>query len=55
MGGYALTNLSASYRIDKEWSLFARVNNVFDKQYELVNDYGTAGVNALIGLRYQQK
>ena len=55
MGGYALTNLSASYRIDKEWALFARVNNVFDKQYELVNDYGTAGVNALVGLRYQQK
>ena len=55
MGGYALTNLSASYRIDREWSLFARVNNVFDKKYELVNDYGTAGVNALVGLRYQQK
>ena len=55
MGGYALTNLTASYRLDKDVSLFARINNVFDKQYELVRYYGTSGLNALVGLRYQPK
>jgi len=55
MGGYTLTNLSASYRIDRDWSLFSRVNNLFDKKYELVSDYATAGVNFLVGLRYQSR
>lgn len=55
MGGFALTNLMASYRVDGNVSLFARVNNVFDKQYELVNDFATPGVNALVGIRYQPK
>ena len=31
------------------------LNNVFDKQYELVRYYGTSGLNALVGLRYQPK
>ena len=55
LGGYTLLNLTANYRIDKNLSLFARVNNVFDKQYELVHDFATPGVNALVGIRYQPK
>lgn len=55
MGGYTLTNLNATYRIDRDLSLFARVNNLFDKEYELVNDYGVAGVNALVGIRYNPR
>ena len=55
MGGFTLTNLTATYRIDQNLSLFGRINNLFDKQYELVNDYGVSGVNALVGIRYQPK
>ncbi|WP_170285855.1 TonB-dependent receptor domain-containing protein [Propionivibrio limicola] len=55
LGGYTLLNLTANYRIDRNVSLFARINNVFDKQYELVDDYGTAGVNGMVGIRYQPK
>ncbi|MDP2784991.1 MAG: TonB-dependent receptor [Sulfurimicrobium sp.] len=53
MGGYGLVNVSAGYSLDKEWSLQARVNNLFDKQYELVRAYGTPGVNVFVGVRYQ--
>ena len=55
MGGFALTNLTANYRIDQNFSLFGRINNLFDRRYELIRDYGVAGVNALVGIRYQPK
>ena len=37
MGGYALTNLYGAYNLASGWSLFARVNNVFDRDYELAS------------------
>ncbi|MBY0444740.1 MAG: TonB-dependent receptor, partial [Burkholderiales bacterium] len=54
LAGYALTNLSASWKINKDWSLQARVNNLFDQEYEQVKDYGTLGRNAMLNLRWQQ-
>ena len=48
MGGYALTNLTASYRLDKDVSLFARINNVFDKRY-IIPAYNTTGSNNYYG------
>lgn len=53
MSGYGLLNLSASYLLRPGWSLLARVNNVFDKPYELAKDYGTAGVNIFLTLQYR--
>lgn len=53
LAGYALTNLSANWQVNKEWSLQARVNNVFDTEYEQVKDYGTQGINAMLNLRGQ--
>jgi vitamin B12 transporter len=55
MGGYTLFNLFGEYRIDKGWSIFGRVNNFFDKQYELVQRFGTSGFNAFLGVRYEPK
>ncbi|MBN9420936.1 MAG: hypothetical protein BGO63_09195 [Candidatus Accumulibacter sp. 66-26] len=55
LGGYGLVNLFADYRIDREWTLFARANNLFNKEYELARDYATAGASVFVGLRYQQK
>ena len=55
MGGYGLVNLSAGHALDKDWSLRVRINNLFDKHYELVQGYGTAGVNAFLGVSYQPK
>jgi vitamin B12 transporter len=54
MGGYALTNLTVEYGFAKAWTLFARVNNLFDKNYELAADYNTPRVNVFAGVRFQQ-
>lgn len=55
LGGYGLVNLQAAYRFARDWSVFARANNVFDKQYELARDYGTPGANVFVGVRYSPK
>ncbi|MDR2626059.1 MAG: TonB-dependent receptor, partial [Zoogloeaceae bacterium] len=52
LGGYALTNLTARYALGKNLTLEARLNNLFDKQYETTRGYGTDGFNAFLGLRY---
>jgi len=52
MGGYGLVNLFAEQRLDRGWTLFARANNVFDKNYETIRDFGTAGANLFVGVRY---
>lgn len=52
LGGYGLVNLYASYQITSDWSVLARWNNVTDKHYELARNYGTAGSQAFVGLRY---
>lgn len=50
--GYGLINLMASYRVAREWTVFARANNVLDKDYELVGDYATPQRNFFVGIRY---
>lgn len=55
MGGYGLADLFVDYRIDRDWQLFARANNLFDKRYELVRDYGTPGANLFVGARYAMR
>ena len=55
LGGYGLVNLFADYRLQKDWSVFARANNIFDKYYELADTYATAGANVFIGLRYSPR
>lgn len=50
--GYGLVNVFASYRLARDWSIFARANNVFDKEYELVRDYATPERNLFVGIRY---
>ncbi|MEY4591515.1 MAG: hypothetical protein RIR18_410 [Pseudomonadota bacterium] len=52
LGGYTLVNLQGAYALDKEWTLYARVNNIFNREYELARYYNTPGINAFVGLRY---
>jgi len=52
LGGYGIVNLYANYEVAPNWSLFARWNNVLDKDYELARNYNTAGSNVFVGLRY---
>lgn len=55
LGGYATVSLYADYRLEHGLTLFAKAGNVFDKQYELREDYSTAGRTVFVGLRYQPK
>ena len=55
LGSYEVVNLQASYRVAQDWSIFARVNNLFDRNYVLVSNYATPGLNAFLGLRYSPK
>lgn len=61
MGGYTIFNLTAQYKINPEWSIQARANNVSDKNYRLALDgnpettgfaYNTPGANLFINVRY---
>lgn len=53
MHGYALLNLTASYALNRAWLLRARWNNVFDREYELVQNFNTPGSNVFVALQYQ--
>ncbi|MDD5241098.1 MAG: TonB-dependent receptor [Sulfuricella sp.] len=55
MGGYGVANLTARYALSKTVSLKGRINNLFDKQYELVKDNNTPGANLFVGLEYQPR
>lgn len=55
MSGYAIANLYGAYHLSGNWSIFARANNIFDREYELAADYGTPRANAFVGVRYSPK
>jgi iron complex outermembrane receptor protein len=44
--GYAVVNIDASYLLQKGWEIFARVDNVFDRQYA---NFGLLGLNSFNG------
>lgn len=52
MGGYSLVNLNASWAVTPAWTLAARLNNLIDKRYELVQGYNTPGSNLFVSLSY---
>jgi len=55
LAGYTIANLTADYQFNPSWKLQGRVNNVFDKDYELSQNYNTPGTNLFVGLRWQPK
>ncbi|WP_051242654.1 TonB-dependent receptor domain-containing protein [Azohydromonas australica] len=55
MGGYALVNLHAGYALTPELRLSARLNNVADKRYELVQGFNTPGRKFFVALEYAAK
>jgi vitamin B12 transporter len=62
MGGYTIFNMTAQYRFQRDWTLQARANNIFDKDYRLALDgnpattgfaYNTPGANLFVNIRYE--
>ena len=50
MPAYAVFYLTARYQLSKELRLFGRVDNLFDRQYEEINGFGTSGRAVFFGL-----
>ena len=55
LGGYALVNLRASYSIGKAWRLGLRAENLFDRDYELVHGYNTAGRSGYLTVSWEPR
>ena len=51
--GYTLLNLRASYALDRDWRIGARLENTFDRFYELAHGYNTPGRSAYLELAWQ--
>ena len=51
LSGYVTLNLAGSYDVHKNVQLFARIDNVLNKQYEEVYGYGTSGVAGYGGVK----
>jgi len=55
LGGYAIFNGYASYAVTKDWTFFGRVNNIFNKYYQLNYGWNPPGVSIFTGIRYAMK
>jgi vitamin B12 transporter len=53
--GYSLWSLYANKPLDTEWTLRARLDNAFDRQYQLASGYNTPGAGVFVTLQYQPK
>ena len=52
VSGYATVDLRSAYHINKNWTVSAQLNNLLDKQYQLVDTYNTADRNFFVSIRY---
>lgn len=55
LGGYTLFNMYGDAKLYRDVSLFARLNNIFDKKYTNIVGYATPGANVFVGLRFDQR
>ncbi|MHA6848466.1 TonB-dependent receptor [Ralstonia syzygii] len=54
LGGYGLLNLTGRYQIARDWALSARVENLLNKNYQLINPYNTVSRGVFFTLSWQQ-
>ncbi|NBF18700.1 TonB-dependent receptor, partial [Pseudomonas sp. Fl4BN2] len=52
--GYGLLNLVGRYQITPDWAVSARVENVTNKNYQLIYRYNTASRGVFFTLSWQQ-
>jgi len=50
--GFVTADLRGTYRINADWRLEARVENLFDRDYQVVDGYNQAPRGLFVGLRY---
>jgi len=52
VAGFVTVDLRAAYHFNKNWALRAKLNNLLDKQYQLVDTYNTADRNFFVSIHY---
>ncbi|MFP4639694.1 MAG: TonB-dependent receptor domain-containing protein, partial [Guyparkeria sp.] len=50
--GFVTADLRGAYRINADWRLEARVENIFDRDYQVVHGYNQAPRGVFVSLRY---
>ena len=55
LGGFSTLDLRTEYAIGKNWSIAAKVANVFDKKYETNKGYNQDGINGMLTIKYAPK
>jgi vitamin B12 transporter len=53
LGAYALVNLRASYQLNSQWRIGARLENLADKNYALAHGYNTPGRSGYLSLSWE--
>lgn len=53
LGGYAVLDLRADWRVARHWTVGARINNALDKAYETAYGYNQPGREFYLSLRWQ--
>ena len=49
-GRYTVVNFIANYDINKNFSTYAKVDNLFNKYYQVLNGYATAPRSIYVGI-----
>jgi iron complex outermembrane receptor protein len=52
-GGFGIANLKGIYRFNQSWSAEAGVNNLFDRNYELIEGYPMEGRNFFVNATFK--
>jgi vitamin B12 transporter len=55
LAGYSLWSFYASRKIDNEWTARVKLENAFDREYQLAYGYNTPGRGVYFTLQYQPK
>jgi vitamin B12 transporter len=52
-GKYTVVNLVTNYSLNKNLSIYAKIENLFDKYYQVLDGYATAPLSAYAGIKAQ--
>ena len=52
LAGYTLWNAHATTALSPQWQLLLRLDNLTNKNYQLVESYATAGRTVYVGLKW---
>ena len=48
---YSKTDMRLTYQVNPHWNVYLRMENLFNKKYEEVRNYGTPGFSVFAGVR----